>query len=80
VSELTVTSDTAQDGGVTHTIDHPHGDAVVAVEHDAARVAVYWHHPSDGGAPYLVVDIDTAEDDPALRVYVNDSPVSGSTA
>lgn len=74
---LAVTSKTADDGTVTHAVSHPHGPHVVSVEHDIARVAVYLHHPEDGSAPYLVVDIDSESDDPALCVYVNDGPILG---
>ena len=77
MSALTVAERAADDGTVTFTVEHPHGSNVVAVEHDHARVAVYWHHPEDGSAPYLVVDVDSADDEPALRVYVNDAPVAG---
>ena len=64
------------DGTPNWVVEHPHGPAVVAVEHDVARVAVYLHHPADGGAPYLVVDIDSVDDEPQLRVYVNDAPAT----
>lgn len=77
LDELTIETTRADDDTLTYVIGHPHGRHVIAIEHDMARVAVYWHHPEDGRPAYLVVDVDSEGDEPDLRVYVNDSAVAG---
>jgi len=77
LERMDVEISTAQDGTEVHTVKHPHGRHVVAVDHDQARVSIYWHTPDGGGAAYLVVDVDSESDEPDLRVYVNDAPVAG---
>lgn len=57
--------------GPTVAIDN--GDALIGhIDHGPVCVSTYWHTPTDGRKPYLVVDIDSADDDPPLVVYVND--------
>jgi len=48
----------------------------VRVATDPVDVTVYYHHPSDGSTPYLVIDIDNESDEPEpMRIYRNDGLV-----
>lgn len=74
----------AQGPGVTelHDAEPAQGPTFAAGTHEFGNhgevtVAAYVHHPSDGSAPYVVVDVTTEGPDDAptpLRVYVNDGP------
>lgn len=50
----------------------------VTLGDDDVRVNAYIHYPSNGDAPYVVVDIDA--DDPAIRVTLNDAYLFSSPA
>lgn len=63
--------------------------AAQATERDSATgltvgatiaVHVYWHTPTDGRAPYLVVEVDDNDTDHGLVVALNDADLYRSVA
>lgn len=78
MSDLRLASKFEQnDAGLLATVE---ADSYETPGPDAAhlrgvRVSVYWHVPTDGSEPYVVVDLDSEEDRPPVRVYLNDGPI-----